>query len=304
MCTYIVQILERKAPCQQDADLVEEATPATGELSEVESSVISAASDLVGTLATALGADFVTAFGQFLPLMLRYVDPAFSSSDRANTVGALAEIANGLGRAGTRYTDALLGAASNSVGDPDPEVRSNAAYLLGSVVFWTEADLGPQYLAMLGRLQPLFTVADDAQREKNELARDNAAGAVARMIIRDKDALPLDQVLPVFFGALPLRRDTAEYPKCFEAVYGLVERHDPTTQAHFGHILDVFAHVLAPPVPPEEDEKLSAETRARLVDFLRVRPPSRVPSVVWGTELTATSRPSTNRRPTSWPERA
>jgi hypothetical protein len=40
----------------------------------------------------------------------------------------------------------------------------------------------------------LFIVPDDASREKSERAKDNAAGAIARMILKNKAALPLDQV--------------------------------------------------------------------------------------------------------------
>lgn len=288
ICSYLVQILERKAACQLDPDELDEASVATGELSEADSSVIACAADLVGSLATALSADFSTAFGQFLPHLVKYTDPKFSPSDRANTVGAIAEIINGIGGAVTPYTEQLLPVSMAVLADADPEVRSNAAFMTGSLVFWSDADLSAQYLPVLGRLQPFFGSTEGASnQDKLDLARDNAAGALARLILKNKAALPQDQVctpatalsssaetrsqvLPVFFAALPLRRDFAEYPKCLDAIYNLFQEQNPAIQAHFEHLLDVFAHVLAPTANPDE-APLNDETRAQLLAFLRVR---------------------------------
>ncbi|KNE86631.1 hypothetical protein PSTG_20006, partial [Puccinia striiformis f. sp. tritici PST-78] len=96
-CSLIIAILERKSPAQLDGDFDD--ASATGDLSEVESSLIGCAADLVGTYATVLGADFAQAFGQFLPCMAKYYDPCFSPTDRNNAIGSLAEVINGLGAA-------------------------------------------------------------------------------------------------------------------------------------------------------------------------------------------------------------
>ncbi|POW08844.1 hypothetical protein PSHT_09376 [Puccinia striiformis] len=152
-------------------------------------------------------------------LAAKYYDPCFSPTDRNNAIGSLAEVINGLGAAVGPFTEQLLPLGLKATKDEDVEVRSNAAFFVGSLAYWTPFDISSQYLGILECLQPLFTVPDDSSREKSERAKDNAAGAIARMILKNKAALPLDQVLPVFFEALPLKQDFAESSKCFEAFH-------------------------------------------------------------------------------------
>jgi importin-4 len=57
----------------------------------------------------------------------------------------------------------------------------------------SEQNLATQYLPILSRLQPFFVVPVDAP-EPVLNARDNAAGAVGRMIVKNTPAVPLDQV--------------------------------------------------------------------------------------------------------------
>lgn len=71
VCTFTLQILERKALCQQDPDQDEE-DELEDEQAEYESVLISAASDVVGALASVLGPDFAQAFESFMPAMFKY----------------------------------------------------------------------------------------------------------------------------------------------------------------------------------------------------------------------------------------
>jgi hypothetical protein len=57
----------------------------------------------------------------------------------------------------------------------------------------SEVDLSSQYLPLLGTLRPLFDVNESSTTAALH-AHDNAAGAVARMIIKNTAAVPLDQV--------------------------------------------------------------------------------------------------------------
>ena len=66
-----IQILEQKSLCQQDPDQ-EEAEEAPEDSAEYDSILISAAGDLVASLANALGPDFATAFPTFFKLISKY----------------------------------------------------------------------------------------------------------------------------------------------------------------------------------------------------------------------------------------
>lgn len=72
IASYASEILEGKALCQQDPDEDEGDVNEEGDTSEYESALISNASDLVGALASVLGADFAAPFGKFLPLIRKY----------------------------------------------------------------------------------------------------------------------------------------------------------------------------------------------------------------------------------------
>jgi hypothetical protein len=161
--------------------------------------LIGSAADLVGTFATVLGANFAQVFQQFLPAVSKYYNPCYSSTDRKNTIGLLAEVINGLGSAVSPFTEDVLTLGVKATKDDDVEVRSNAAFFLGLLAYWTTVDISSQYLSILKCLQPLFIVPNDASREKSKRAKDNAAGAVARMILKNKAALPLDQVPSCLF---------------------------------------------------------------------------------------------------------
>ncbi|PLW38666.1 hypothetical protein PCANC_16039 [Puccinia coronata f. sp. avenae] len=218
-----------------------------------------------------LGANFAQAFQQFLPAASKYYNPCYSSTDRNNTIGLLAEVINGLGSAVSPFTEDVLTLGVKATKDDDVEVRSNAAFFLGLLAYWTTVDISSQYLSILKYLQPLFIVPDDASRKKSKRAKDNAAGAVARMILKNKAALPLDQS-----------------SKCFEALFDLIQMLHPLVRTHFDHILAVFAHVLQNSVPavPKEKVMIPAETREQLVAVLR-QLNSQVPNQLAACGLTA-----------------
>ena len=68
-----------------------------------------------------------------------------------------------------------------------------------------DAQLGfDDVVKLLTVLRPFF-VADDPSVPAVGAAKDNATGAVARIILKDQNVVPLDQVLPILFNALPLK---------------------------------------------------------------------------------------------------
>lgn len=92
----------------------------------------------------------------------------------------------------------------------------------------------PQILQML-------SVA--VSREDNPLALDNICGAIARLIITNVAAVPMDQVFPVLMKHLPLREDFQENTsllKCFLFLFGAGH---PQFQLHVGQILTVLATI-------------------------------------------------------------
>lgn len=273
ICKLVVDILQGRALCQMTGDEDEDEEPGvTAEVSEYDAALIGSALDLVGTLATALGRDFSQLYQLFVPHMVKYYDSARPVNDRSTAIGTLAEVVNGLGGAVTPHTDDFYNLFLAAMNDPEAEVRSNAAFALGSLVFQTEADLSGRYMQVLGALQPAFAGGTQDGAALDNL-KDNACGAVGRMLIKNANALPLDQVLPVFFGALPLRRDYAETEKAFKATFKLLREQNPIAIAHLDHLLAVYARALASLsagfFPETEGAEMAEDVKNELVELLR-----------------------------------
>lgn len=171
--------------------------------------LIRSAADLVSSLAAALGPAFSSAFSQFLPALASYYDPKSASSERSGVIGVLAECCNGLGNGTTEFTDALIQLFAQALADPDLDVRSNAAYAAGCLVYQSGVDLAGYYGSVLSAINPLFSTDDNATIEI-KTASDNACGCVARLILKKMDAMPIEQVAPIWLAALPVKEDYRE----------------------------------------------------------------------------------------------
>ncbi|KAI0042365.1 ARM repeat-containing protein, partial [Auriscalpium vulgare] len=261
-CSMAVQILEQKAICQQDPDQ-DDSEEAPEDQAEYDSVLISAAGDLVAAMANAMGPSFSQAFATFFPLIAKYYKKSRSLSDRSASIGCLAEIISGMKGAITPSTEPLLELFYRAVGDSEAEVQSNAAFATGLLVENSEQDLSQQYIPLLGALRPLFEVAADAPGPRFN-ARDNAAGAVARLILRNTSAVPLDQVLPILFGALPLKHDFLENRPVFRAIVVLFRLTPQTLLPYLDGLLQVFAHVL----DPNAQDQIGDEIRAELISLI------------------------------------
>lgn len=260
-CQYTHQILEKKSPAQVDPEADEEGE-ASEDSSEYESVLISAATDLVGAMANVLGADFAGPLQQFLPLLCKYYTPGRSSSDRATAIGSLGEVVVGLKGAITPFTQEILTVLSHSITDEEASVRSNSAFAAGVLVEHSQTDLSQHFPSLLTALQPYFAKSAD-ESEDAKTARDNACGCMARMIMKNPDAVPLDQALPILFSSLPLENDPAEWTPVLLCLIQLVQANSAVGMQHLDTILQLFAHVLG-----SEDEALSAPLRGQVMGFI------------------------------------
>jgi importin-4 len=138
----------------------------------------------------------------------------------------------------------------------------------------SDLDLSSQYITLLGALRPMFDVAPDASAAKLN-ARDNAAGAVSRLIIKNVSAVPLDQVLPVIMASLPLRNDFLENRPVFRAIFHLFKVQPTVLAPHIDHLLSVFSHVLDPSGPDQLGDEVRAEL-LQLIAMLNTQVPAKV----------------------------
>ncbi|KAG7093478.1 hypothetical protein E1B28_007153 [Marasmius oreades] len=273
LCTIAIQILEQKAFCQQDPDQDEEEEAPEAQ-AEYDSVLISSAGDLVAALANVLGADFQPAFQRFLPLIAKFYKTSRSLSDRSSAIGCLAEIITGMKSAITPSTEPLLELFYKALGDSDAEVLSNAAFAVGLLVEHSEIDLSPHYLHLLAALRPLFVVTPNSPPSRLN-AKDNACGAVARLILRNASAVPLEQVLLVFVDALPLKNDYLENRPVFRAIFHLTRTNGAALGPYMDKLLQVFATVLDPSGPDQTGDEVRGEL-IQLIGALNAQDPAKV----------------------------
>ncbi|KZT64595.1 ARM repeat-containing protein [Daedalea quercina L-15889] len=260
--TIANQVLDQKAICQQDPDQDEE-EEAPEDQAEYDSMLISSAGDLVAALANVLGSGFAQAFTTFFPLISKYYKKNRSLSDRSSAIGCLSEIIAGMKEAVTPSTQPLLELFFRALADDEAEVQCNAAFAIGLLIEHSQMDLSQHYLNVLASLRPLFVVAPDSPGPRLN-ARDNAVGAVGRMIVKNAAAVPLDQVLPVFIDALPLKNDFLENRPVFAAIFHLFKTNAAVLHPYMDRLLAIFAFVLDPSSP----EQVSDDIRADLINLI------------------------------------
>ncbi|KAG1680415.1 hypothetical protein FOA52_015506 [Chlamydomonas sp. UWO 241] len=97
-------------------------------------------------------------------------------------------------------------------------------------------------------MTPLFSPEETGE------TRDNAVGAVGRLILAGRGALPLEQLLPTFLGGLPLRDDLREATPAYTALAALVTSGDtaPRVLALAPQVLSAFGAAAVQPGLPAE----------------------------------------------------
>ncbi|RSH86663.1 uncharacterized protein EHS24_004934 [Apiotrichum porosum] len=273
VATLAIEILEKKSLCQQDPDGDDEAA-ADGDSSEYESALISNAADVFGAMAAVLGPDFAQAFGQVLPLISKYAEAKRISSERSMAIGSLGEVIVGLKGGVTQFTQPLLEVISRGLQDEEADVRSNSAFAAGVLIQNSEQDLSQHFPAVLGVLQNFFTVPEHSAPAVYN-ARDNAAGALGRMVVKNAAALPLDQVVSALASVMPLQFDPLENRAVYGAIFTLFRSHPQVLEAQLDHLLQAFAYNLSPANEDDTTPETRAELRA-LVEHLKASVPEKV----------------------------
>lgn len=268
----ITDIISKKHPCQMEFE-DEEETDGPDETSEFDWVVVDTALDVVSGMATALGSSFVELWKVFEKTILRYASSS-ESLERATAVGVLAECINGMGAAVTPLTSTLLKLLLHRLGDEDPQTRSNAAYAVGRLVEHSEAadEMAKAYPTILSRLEQCLQM--DVSR-----LQDNATGCVSRMILRNREAVPTKDVLPVLVNILPLKNDYEENDPLYRMICQLYKWEDATIRELTPRLLPVFQAVLA------DEDQLEDERRAELIELVKWLNQMQPGSAPWAEQL-------------------
>jgi hypothetical protein len=218
--------------------------------------VMDRVSDLIGTLAKAMGPLFVPYFNAMAGPLLKFTKPQREHSDRSMAIGCFAEVIGEIGMDAMKYVEVLLPSIQSGLQDPMEGVRRNCAYLIGCLVNATGAAMAPNFGVLLQWLSPLCTrAAAQATSDAGGADIDNALSSVATMIRASKASVPLAQVLPVLLGSLPLRSDISEGENVFQSLCGLVLEGDVVAMQMLPQMLVAFGQTLAPGAKSDDDTK-------------------------------------------------
>eukprot|EP00891_Asterochloris_glomerata_P009671 jgi/Astpho2/9671/e_gw1.00146.14.1_t len=168
--------------------------------------VVQAAAELLPVMAEALGADAYLPIFQQLhwPPLHEKLHGSQPAGLRAALIGNLAEAAKHLQGRLQPLCGQLMPIVVRELRDSEAGNRQNAAYCAGLLAQHCPQQVHGQLGQLLQVLSPLFS------QDERPTTRDNACGAVGRLILALGAHMPVDQVLPVMLGALPLREDFDE----------------------------------------------------------------------------------------------
>eukprot|EP01114_Cavostelium_apophysatum_P006244 TRINITY_DN1748_c0_g1_i1.p1 TRINITY_DN1748_c0_g1~~TRINITY_DN1748_c0_g1_i1.p1 ORF type:complete len:1062 (-),score=285.77 TRINITY_DN1748_c0_g1_i1:27-3212(-) len=248
-CVHLV--LSKQANCQAHEEEDE------GEDEGMDIALIESACDTIVALAKTFGPFFDTYFQAIVPHVIKYYQQKSEGETyRSLAVGTLADIIKNMGNVTAKYIEQLFPITMKATADPDPEVRSNATFLLGILLANCGAQGVPYYGQALLALSKLFN--DSALPN----IVDNACGAVCRMIMTNPNAVPLNQVLPVLLSALPLKADMEENSTVYNCLFHLFNTSNPVLASNLGASVSAFARALGSP-------KIEQDLHIKIVDTLK-----------------------------------
>lgn len=210
----LISIITKKHSCQLDfgdTDDIEDLE----ESSEYDWLIIDTALDTVIGLAMSLGETFGQLWKIFEKPIMKYASSS-EAIERSTAIGVIAECIRGMKGEVTPFTTSLLKLLLHRMSDEDPETKSNAAFAIGLLQEYSNNDeeILASYNSILAKLEPLL--------HTNEArAKDNAAGCVSRMIMKHRDRVPIEAVLPALVELLPLKEDFEENEPVYQMILHL-----------------------------------------------------------------------------------
>lgn len=251
-------LLNEKSVCQQiesDSDIDEDDT-AHDEV------LMDAVSDLLPAFAKSMGPHFAPILAKLFSPLMKFAKASRPPQDRTMVVATLAEVAQNMGPPIAGYVDAVMPLALKELVSSDATNRRNAAFCVGEFCRNGGEVALKFYGDILRGLHPLF-----GESEPDDAVRDNAAGAVARMIMVHPEAIPLNQVLPVFLKALPIKEDHEESTAVYSCVCNLVLSSHPQILSLVPDLVNLFAQVASSQLETSEVKALIGRAFSHLISM-------------------------------------
>ncbi|KAJ1686897.1 hypothetical protein LUZ63_018287 [Rhynchospora breviuscula] len=249
-------LLREESSCQQ----VESDDEAEDDDVNHDEVLMDAVSDLLPAFAKVMGPYFDPILRSFFDPLMKFSKGSRPPQDRTMVVACLAEVAQEMGPPISSYIDRIMPLVLKELASSDATNRRNAAFCAGELCKNGGAIALRYYGDVLRALYPLF-----GDSESDDAVRDNAAGAVARMILVQPQAIPLNQVLPVFLKSLPLKEDREESMSVYSCIYNLILSANSHILPLVPDVIHIFAQVVVSPDENDDVKTLIGSAISHLV---------------------------------------
>lgn len=212
------------------------------------------AGDLLSSLGKAIQPDeFLIYFQKMYPYLKSKIK---YDTQRSFAIGTIGECLISLKHNTSAYVTQLYPLFKMYLEDESPEVRNNAYYALGELVYHGKESLYPSYNEILQLL------AINLQKEDSPGPRDNMTGVIARLIITNYSLVDLERVFPVFVQQLPLKQDYEEYKSVFKCILTLYQSGNEIIKPYIQSFLKISISLL------HEKKIDDEETKNLLVEYI------------------------------------
>ncbi|XP_077365425.1 importin-4 [Festucalex cinctus] len=256
--SVIRDVLKKKTKCQDSEEADDDDQEA-----EYDTMLQEYAGEGIPLLVAAVSAESCTPFlNELLPLILSKTKPSCTDAEKSFSLGTIGEILDALitssggkelaGQLSSRLLPVLVAGVKES----DAEVRSNSVFGLGCLAQAAGPLVASDYPTMLSAFSDLLA------KEADLRVIDNLCAALCRMILSNKDAVPLEQVVPVLVARLPLKEDLEENDTVFSCLAMLYSHNPALIVKLMKPIVDSSCHVLG-------NKKVAKETQQILATLLK-----------------------------------
>jgi len=255
-----LEILEGRTICQLEDDYDSEAgddeDEGDDEDPEAGLSVIEAIADLLPALACYMGASFVDHFTPHFNALMKRTMEHRSETERLLCYATLVEVVRAVGPPAAMCAPVALPGCIRDLASRDVGLRRNCAYCTGVLISIGGEHATQFHAAATMALLPLLR----AENEPDEGVRDNAAGALVRLLeivgINGEGATVLDFVL----ASLPLRSDLDEGPDVYHFLASTIgETPSSLGDAHVRRVISIFTQVF--------NERLAPDDTLRIIEL-------------------------------------
>ncbi|XP_031497827.1 uncharacterized protein LOC116262518 [Nymphaea colorata] len=239
-------LLREETACQQldsDSDIDENDV-------EHDDALMDAVFDILPAFAKCMGPQFESIFSTFYQPLMKFAKASRPPEDRTMVVACLAEVAQHMGSPIALYVERIMPLVLKEIASSEATNRRNAAFCVGELCKNGGEPAVKYYNDILRGLYPMFGDSEV------DAVRDNAAGAVARMIMTQPQLIPLNQVLPVLLKALPLKDDLEESMPVYGCLCSLIVSSNPEIRSFIPEVIRVFGQIV---MSSEESSEVKAQ---------------------------------------------